>query len=160
MIRTYPSKSIHTRLTTTATVVLAAFLALLPAFAQDDSAAAKQKAASAMQQWLTEIDAGDYLKSWDDASSFFQKALPSAKWVSALDTVRTPLGKLISRTPVSSLYQASVPHGNGTPLPGPFIVAQFNSSFENLKYAVETVTFQKDQDGTWKASGYYIKPGQ
>jgi hypothetical protein len=24
---------------------------------------------------------------------------------------------------------------------------------------VETVTFEKAPDGTWKAAGYYIKPG-
>jgi hypothetical protein len=38
------------------------------------------------------------------------------------------------------------------------VIAQFKTSFENLKYAVETVTFDKI-DGTWREAGYYIKPG-
>jgi hypothetical protein len=34
---------------------------------------------------------------------------------------------------------------------------QFDTSFENKKSAVETVTFMREKDGTWKAAGYYIK---
>ena len=41
---------------------------------------------------------------------------------------------------------------------GDFVIAQFDSSFENMKYARETVTFEKEADGTWRAAGYYIKP--
>jgi hypothetical protein len=41
---------------------------------------------------------------------------------------------------------------------GTFIVAQFETSFENMKFARETVCFEKETDGTWHAAGYFIKP--
>jgi ribosomal protein S17E len=34
---------------------------------------------------------------------------------------------------------------------------RFDTSFENKKSAVETVTFMQEKDGKWKAAGYYIK---
>jgi hypothetical protein len=33
----------------------------------------------------------------------------------------------------------------------------FDTQFSNKRDAVETVTFVMDKDGTWKASGYYIR---
>ncbi|MGH7995118.1 MAG: DUF4019 domain-containing protein [Opitutaceae bacterium] len=41
---------------------------------------------------------------------------------------------------------------------GEFLVVQFEASFENMKYAVETVSFVKEVDGTWKPAGYLIRP--
>jgi serine/threonine-protein kinase len=34
---------------------------------------------------------------------------------------------------------------------------QFNTRFEHKQAATETVTFLQEQDGAWKAAGYYIK---
>jgi hypothetical protein len=33
----------------------------------------------------------------------------------------------------------------------------FNTRFEHKQVAMETVTLRHEQDGTWKAAGYYIK---
>jgi hypothetical protein len=110
-----------------------------------------------MQSWLTEIDDHQYGQSWSDASTFFQTAITSDKWTAALESVRAPLGKCTSRQLASALHQTSVPSPSGLQQ-GDFVVAQFNSSFDNLAYAVETVCFQKESDGSWKAAGYYIKP--
>jgi beta-lactamase regulating signal transducer with metallopeptidase domain len=159
MIRTYPSKSGRAALAGVVAVLLVASTALLPVLAQNDAEAAKKDAAAAMETWLAEIDAGSYAQSWSDSAKSFQGAITSDKWVSALHTVREPLGKLVSRNLDSSLYQTEIPHVGNTPeMKGPFVIAQFDASFENLKYAVETVTFQQGDDGTWRAAGYYIKP--
>jgi hypothetical protein len=72
--------------------------------------------------------------------------------------VRAPDGKVLERKLASAVYQSGVPMPSGQMLPGQFVIAQFDSSFENLKYARETVTFEKEADGVWRASGYYIKP--
>ena len=40
---------------------------------------------------------------------------------------------------------------------GEYVVIQFETSFENKKAAVETVTPMMDKDGIWRVSGYYIK---
>jgi hypothetical protein len=125
----------------------------------DPATAAKQEALPAVQAWLEEIDSGDYAPSWDDASASFKTAVTSDQWVAAMNSVRVPLGKLVTRQEAAAQYQTSIPQGPGRSLKGQFVIAQFGTSFENLKSAVETVTFEKEADGTWRASGYYIKPG-
>jgi hypothetical protein len=114
-------------------------------------------AVAAMQGWLHEIDQDQYGQSWQEASPSFQKAITSDQWEAALNSARRPLGKCIDRTLASALRQTEVQSSTGT-LKGDFVVAQFDSSFENLKYAVETVCFEKDADATWKAAGYFVKP--
>jgi hypothetical protein len=139
---------------------LLAFLLVLPVLraADEPTDADKKTAVAAVDVWLGEMDAGDYAKSWSDAAKSFQAALTSEQWVKASESVRKPLGKLVSRKLASALYQEEVPSPNAKPVKGPFVIAQYDASFENLKYARETVTFQKDSDGTWRAAGYYIKP--
>ena len=41
---------------------------------------------------------------------------------------------------------------------GPYFVAKFESSFEALKAATETVTFAPETNGQWRAAGYFIRP--
>jgi hypothetical protein len=123
----------------------------------DDADDPRPAAVAAMQAWLREIDQDQYAQSWKDASAFFQKALTSDAWTAALNAARAPLGKCNGRKLASALHQTEVPSPAGT-IKGDFVVAQFDSSFDNLKYAVETVCFEKADDGTWKASGYYVKP--
>jgi hypothetical protein len=138
--------------------VLLLMLALLapPARAQapDDP---RPTAVAAMKTWLQEMDGGQYAQSWKDASSFFQKAITQDQWVAASKSVRMPLGKLSSRVQASAMHQTDAPSPDGT-IKGDFVIAQFNASFENLAYAIETVSFEKDTDGQWRAAGYYIKP--
>jgi hypothetical protein len=124
-----------------------------PAEASD---AAKSAAVEAMEKWLTLIDRGEYERSWDEAAASFQKAVSAAQWAAMLKAVREPLGALESRKPVSAAWQTEVPSPQGI-LKGEFVIAQFETSFANMKYALETVTFER-QDGAWKAAGYYIKP--
>jgi beta-lactamase regulating signal transducer with metallopeptidase domain len=156
MIQQYPAKSPRFLLAGALfAVVLAGFL-VRPVLA-DDSSDPKTIASGTMEKWLKEIDGKQYAQSWTDAAASFQKALTSDQWVAALNSVRTPLGKCTKRAVASAVQQSEVPGPTGT-IKGDFIIAQFDSSFENLKYAVETVAFEKGADGAWKASGYYIKP--
>ncbi len=158
MIRHYPAKSNRGLVATAVMLAIAALLALAPtvAVADDDPVAVKKAVTDAMQPWLTEIDSGDYAKSWTDSAQFFQKAITSDKWVAALTSVRTPLGKSVSRKLDTVDIQTTLPGGSQPA--GTFAVAQFDSSFDNMKYARETVSFQKEGDGVWRAVGYYIKP--
>jgi Protein of unknown function (DUF4019) len=103
--------------------------------------------------WLTLVDVGEYGKSWDQAASLFKESLSKDQWVKALKTVRTPLGKLISRTSASTTYTTSLP---GVP-DGKYVVIKYDTSFENKKSAVETVTPMLDKDGKWRVAGYLIK---
>ena len=157
MINNYSAK--RNRPLVAAAVLVPMLCLMLPLTHAEDSTTdsdAKKEATAAITPWLTEIDAGDYKKSWTDASGFFRKALSQDSWTNALTSVRTPLGKCLGRELVSELHQTNVPSPSGT-IKGDFVIAQYKSRFENLAFAIETITFQKD-DGLWKASGYYIKP--
>jgi len=114
-------------------------------------AGAQKAATAAAQTWLATVDDGQYAQSWDQASELFRKAITQDKWVSALESVRKPLGKLVSRAVISA-QTTNLP---GAP-DGQYVVMQFNASFANKKSAVETVTFMQEKDGKWKAAGYYI----
>jgi hypothetical protein len=73
-----------------------------------------------------------------------------------LTNVRTPLGKCSGRREVSLAIEKD-PDPKGI-VKGTFAIAQFESSYDNLKHAVDTVTFMREKDGAWKAAGYYIRP--
>jgi len=40
---------------------------------------------------------------------------------------------------------------------GEYVVIQYETEFEKKASAVETVTPERDKNGTWRVSGYYIK---
>jgi len=37
------------------------------------------------------------------------------------------------------------------------VIIQYETSFENKKAAVETVTPMLEADGSWKVTGYFVK---
>jgi hypothetical protein len=114
----------------------------------------REKAAIASaEKWLTIVDQGKYMESWKASSEYFKQAVTREQWEQAVKAVRQPLGKLISRKVKSAAYTTSLP---GAP-DGQYVVIQFNTSFENKKSGIETVTPMIDKDGKWRVSGYYIK---
>lgn len=141
-------------------ILLAAFFCASLTRADDSADAAKTAAVSAMEAWLGRIDTGDYAASWHAASPAFQKAVSQSQWTAALDSARKPAGACRSRKLASAMRQEGVPQPDGKMLAGDFVIAQFHTAFANLASATETVTFERGPDGTWRASGYYIRPGQ
>ena len=114
----------------------------------------KEKVAvSAAEQWLGVVDEGKYDESWKEAAEYFRNAVKQEQWEQAVQAVRKPLGKLISRKLKSASYKTALP---GAP-DGQYVVIEFETSFENKKAAIETVTPMMDKDGKWRVSGYYIK---
>jgi hypothetical protein len=116
--------------------------------------AEKEKAAvHAAERWLTLIDTGKYSESWQETAEYFRNAVQQDQWEQMLQSVRMPLGKMISRKLKTKTYRTALP---GTP-DGQYVVIQFETSFQNKKSAIETVTSMFDKDGRWRVSGYYIK---
>lgn len=113
-------------------------------------------AVATMIPWLESIDAADYAKSYSEASARFQSAVTQAQWVAALGQVRAPLGSLESRAIASATELSVLPDGTT----GEFLLAQFDTVYEKLPAATETVTFERGTDGNWRAGGYYIRPGK
>ncbi|MGA2786784.1 MAG: DUF4019 domain-containing protein [Verrucomicrobiota bacterium] len=103
-------------------------------------------AMTAVQNWLGLMDGGQYAESWQQASENFRILVTQDDWVNKSESVRKPLGKLLSRT-----VEKAEPKGA-------LFVAKFASSFEGLKAASETATFALETDGQWRAAGYVIVP--
>jgi hypothetical protein len=114
---------------------------------------AERAAIDAAQRWLDLVEAEKYGESWAEAANYFQGAVSQEQWLSAMHSVRKPLGQKISRSLKSKQYHTSLP---GAP-DGEYVVIQFETSFESKLSAVETVTPMKERDGNWRVSGYYIK---
>ena len=80
-------------------------------------------------------------------------AVTKDDWGRGIASARRPLGELVSRTVKSRTYAETLP---GAP-DGRYVVIQYDTTFENKKSAVETITPMMDSDGRWRVSGYYIK---
>ena len=99
------------------------------------------------------IDGGKYSECWDESAGYVKALVSKEDWQKRLQGARQPLGKIVSREVKSTHYTTSAP---GAP-DGQYVIIQYETSFENKKTAVETVTPMVDTDGTWRVSGYYIR---
>jgi hypothetical protein len=126
-----------------------ALLMALATLAQTPQDLARARA----EEWLGLVDQGKYGESWGEASKLFRGAVTKDKWKETVTGVRAPLGKLASRKIKSRQYAESLP---GAP-DGKYVVIQYDTTFENKKAAVETITSMLDTDGLWRVSGYFIK---
>lgn len=135
-------------------VVFVSFMAFILAAGLSLAGPSEEKAGvKAAQDWLALIDSGKYTESWTEAAQLFKGAVTADQWAGQVKGVRGPLGKVLKRTVKSKNYSKTLP---GAP-DGQYVVIQFETSFENKKNAVETVTPMLDKDGKWRVSGYYIK---
>ena len=122
-----------------------------PAHAQEAQSVASARAAASA--WLATVDSGRYGHSWDQGAVLFQTSVTKDQWQHAMETARSPLGELKTRTLKSATFARSLP---GAP-DGEYVVVRFETDFANKAGAVETVTPMHEKDGSWKVSGYYIK---
>jgi len=117
------------------------------------SSEAENEALKTATSWLALVDSEKYEESWEESAEFFKGAVPKEQWQQSMQSVRKPIGKNISRKLQSKLYLTSLP---GAP-DGEYVVIKFDSSFENKRNALETVTPMLDKDGQWRISGYFMK---
>jgi hypothetical protein len=132
-----------------------ALLLAVAALRADESVekAAEKAAEQAAKVWLGSLDAGEYAECWKQASSLFQSKVTEEQWKAAARNARGPYGKLLSRKVKSAKFERTLPYAPD----GEYVVIQYETSFENKKDAIETVTPMKDKDGAWKVSGYYVR---
>jgi len=131
--------------------VLKKVAATVPQQTQNEQATTA--AIEAAKSWLKLVDDGAYDQSWTESAEYFKNNVSEDKWERAIEPVRKPLGKVLSREVKNSTYTTEVP---GAP-DGKYVIIQFETSFENKRSAVETVTPMLEPDGQWHVSGYYIK---
>lgn len=132
-----------------------AFLLVLScgaAIADDGVAVASGQAA--VKSWLARVDAGDYGRSWDEASAVLKKAISRADWEKAAGSARDPLGKVTSRKQRSATFTRTLPGGAPE---GEYVVLVFDTDLEKHSGGIETVTAAREKDGAWRVAGYYIR---
>ncbi|WP_428562460.1 MAG: DUF4019 domain-containing protein [Solidesulfovibrio sp. DCME] len=113
----------------------------------------QKPAVDAATAWLAGIDAGGYGASWQQAAAYFRGAVSQKDWETALTAFRKPLGGLKSREVTRAKSLTSL---QGAP-DGTYVVMEFAASFANKKEAFETVAFSREDDGKWRAVGYFIR---
>ena len=113
----------------------------------------EREAIKSADSWLSLVDAEKYTDSWDNTSQYFKSAITENQWQKSLNSVRKPLGIVISRKLIIKQYTTSLP---GAP-DGEYVVLQYETSFKNKASSIETVTPSLEKDGVWRVSGYFIK---
>lgn len=126
--------------------------AVIRANEQDSSQALARKAA---EEWLALLDAGKYGESWDAADPGFKQTVTREAWEDQLKS-RAALGKLVSRKLAKSDLLTNPSFGP----PGEYVAIRYESSFENLKSAVELVIPKLNKDGKWRVSNYLIRKAE
>ena len=124
-----------------------------PAPEPETNPEAEKAAINSTRAWLQLVDSGDYSQSWEQAAELFKAATSKGRWQTSLQVARKPLGKMVSRKLKSKRYTTTAP---GAP-DGQYVIIQYETSFENKKSAIETITPMLDKDGKWRVSGYFIK---
>ena len=141
------------KLVTSILVVVLACITWTQIVVSQSSQKPEDLAQKSAEAWLALTDSGKYDESWQEASQQFKNAVTKEQWLNAMKSVRAPLGAVQSRKLKSATYTKTVP---GAP-DGEYVVIQYDTSFENKKSSVETITPMLDKDGKWHVSGYYIK---
>ena len=102
-----------------------------------------------IHDWLRLMDSGNYADTWATAHPSFKMAVTEAKWVSMVESVRQPLGAVISRTLRARCF-----------ISDQIEEIKFNTSYEALPDAVETLTVQQGRNQQLQVIGYLIRPAE
>ena len=121
-----------------------------PASAQAPAAVAivETEAVRAARGWLQLHDEGRWRENWTATAASFRKLNSVERWTQVAQSVRPPLGAMISRVAIA---QESVPAP-----PAGVEVIKFRSRFANKPDAVEIVSLAREE-GAWKVVGIYIE---
>ncbi|MET0554729.1 MAG: DUF4019 domain-containing protein [Vicinamibacteria bacterium] len=119
----------------------------------DVIAADGNAAERALESWLVYLDAGDYERTWTEASPTFQSAVSAEEWRKAASGTRDALGSLRSRSPLRLTVRADLP---GAP-DGMYAVVDHKASYEKVASVIETSTLRMD-GGEWRVVGHQVRP--
>jgi hypothetical protein len=124
-------------------------------WARGASAANEVDQAQAVSRaWLASIDQGKYEESYNFTCDATRDKFSQDRWVTVLEAMRGKIyGPVISRTQLSHVYK---PNGI-TGLNGECVVLTYDSMFQNVKEATETVVLTW-QDGKWRGASYFAEP--
>ena len=107
----------------------------------------------AVLEWLGEIDAGRYEKAWSEAAAFARMLESPSQWATKMNAIRTPQGKLLSRTLQRSQWTSKLSDAPE----GEYLIYSFRTEFTQGPAMRETVTLMFEKDGNWRVMGYAIE---
>lgn len=111
-----------------------------------------QKSAATGESWLNLVDQGRYENSWEAGALTFQLTISKKEWSKNLELQRKSLGKEVSRKLVE---QRVAENPKGLPA-GEYMVNVYKTSFSNKPEAIEVMTLQKQNNGSWKVLTYFV----
>src|SRR6056297_3529876 len=132
-------------------LAIAAIAILTPCILLGYAEFQKVDAIKAANHWLSLVDAGNYVKSWHEASTYFKSKVSIEKWEQMARDLREPLDECTSRKLQLSHYATTLPAAPD----GEYYIMKYSTSFEKKKSAIETVTVMLDEDARWRVTGYY-----
>ena len=104
------------------------------------------------QACLALLDGGSYSKVWEGVAATMQSTMSQTDFDKGMQSIRTPLGKMVSRDLKSQKHKTHLP---GLP-DGDYWVVSYNTTFENKPNVAETLVLALGQDGSWKVAGYSL----
>jgi|GEM_PF-5100492 len=107
-------------------------------------------------EWLAIIDDEDYSGSFSAMASIFTTGVREKIWQERISDVREPLGLVTSRLLESAEAKSDI---QGAPI-GEYMIVRFNTVFESDSPTTEAVTMYKQDDGSWKSVGYYVRKAE
>lgn len=141
-------------------LVLTVFLAVVGfsplAHAVADRELVAKQAADA---WLVYIDEGKYAEALSVAAPELRESITRKDWMTGLNQVRKPLGKVESRR-LERLFATVVLPGG---IEGDFIIVNFRTKFEGREEPAEEILIMspaevvEGQPETWLVTSYYIE---
>ena len=124
--------------------------------AQDTASPPEVAARAAGDSWLELLDQGRFAESWDSAAAAFKEAVAKDLWVQQVTAARAPFEPFGERDLLNATYANSPPNAP----PGEYVVLQYKTAVSEGRTVTETVVPMKQDDGSWRVSGYFVKPNQ
>ena len=100
--------------------------------------------------WLGLLDSSSYSKAWEDAAATMRSCVSQADFDKDLQSIRAPLGKVVSREIKSHRYMTQPP-GLAE---GDYWIISYAATFETKPNVAESVVLVLEQDGNWRVAGY------
>ena len=113
-----------------------------------------EAATEAALSWLELVDAGDYGASWEATPGVVQNAVTQEQWSSSIGQARSQIDPVGERTRTDARYTTDIP---GAP-EGEYVLLRFSTEASGDRTVTETVVPMKQEDGSWKVSGYFVQP--
>lgn len=119
---------------------------------EDKINAWKKEALQLADEYVKDLDKGQYAKSWEKGGPIFQNTVSRSDWVKAIYLTRQPLGKMNSRI---LQYERLIKDPYNL-LKGNFIALEYHTSFQRESQARELLVLRRDSEGKWYVVSYEV----